>query len=213
MVRKVSWSSCLKVGMSLFTSLSLLIIADTGRCRNLEGTSTVRGSFRAWSCSTTTSYKPSRQSASLSLNVFLRLRNEGGICAWASSEILQDLSQTSTRSNISVCSADWFSSWQSRAKAMNVNCRQIQQQTFLITRHRPCFWVKLSQRPDQTRHLVWLAHVVRQLNAAQRHHAQNRLWPLNVTFLTTDSASDMYTGRTGTTLYKSSSPVNIITCL
>jgi len=75
-VRKVSWSSCLNVGMSLFTSLSSLIIADTGRCRNLERSSTVRGSFRAWSCSTTTSYKHSRQSANLSVNVFIRFRNE-----------------------------------------------------------------------------------------------------------------------------------------
>ena len=110
MVRKVSWSSCLKVGMTL----SSLIITDTGICRNLDGTSTMQGSFRAWSCTTTTWYKSSRQSASLSLNVFVLLRNEGGICIWASSELLQYLSQTSTRSNISVCSTDCFSSWQSR---------------------------------------------------------------------------------------------------
>ena len=41
--------------------------------------------------------------------MFLRLRNEGGIYAWASSEILQYLFQTSTRSSL----------WQGHAKVMS----------------------------------------------------------------------------------------------
>ena len=36
----------------------------------------------------------------------------------------------------------------------NVICRRKQQQTFFITRRRLRYGVKLSQRPDQTRHFV-----------------------------------------------------------
>ena len=48
---------------------------------------------------------------------------------------------------------------------------------------------------------ILIAHVLRQLNAAKRGHAQHRLWPLNVTFLSTDSAYGICADQAGTSAF------------
>ena len=88
-------------------------------CRNLEGTSTVRGSVLGWSWRTMISYIPLRWSASFSLNVFLRVWNEDGMSICTLSDISQNLAHTSTRSRISACSAACSSSWQSQASTIS----------------------------------------------------------------------------------------------
>lgn len=101
-------------------AVSSFTIVDTGICRYLDGTKTVRGSFRGWSCNTTKSYMPSRRPAICFLKVFLQLRNLDGIFNWASLASVEYRSHTCTRSRISACFADCSSSWQIHSNCMSL---------------------------------------------------------------------------------------------